>query len=149
MEFELEANKRTAKDVLEYLFSYYGESVKTDIYFKNVSKYLWNILNIEKSSSENHIIPSQENTETCKRVFNTVLLMMCLPLSLEYLSKIKSYKINKEIDYDDSNPKSVLYTTIHNVQDFVERIPEEYFTGIYKTSWRILWRINVSFFGSS
>ena len=122
MEFELEA-----KDILEYLFNYGDGHVETDVYFKNVSKYLWNILNIEKSSSENHIAPSQENTETCKRVFNTVLLMMYLPLSLEYLSKIKSYKINKEIDYDDSNPKSVLYTTIHNVQDFVERIPEEYF----------------------
>ena len=86
MEFELETKKITAKDVLEYLFSYYGESVKTDIYFKNVSKYLRSILNTEMPLSEkNHIAPSPENTEKCKRIFNTVLLMMFLPLSLEYL----------------------------------------------------------------
>ena len=52
MEFELETNEKTAKDVLEYLFSYYGESVKTDFYFKKVSSYLWSILNTEMPLSE-------------------------------------------------------------------------------------------------
>ena len=130
MEFELETNKRTAKDVLGYLFDYgdYGECIWTDFYFKNVSKYLWSILNIELPLLEkNNIAPSPENTEKCKRIFNTVLLMMFLPLSLEYLLKNRSYKIDVDIDYDDSDPKSVLYTAIHNVEDFVERIPEEYF----------------------
>lgn len=130
MEFELETNKRTAKDVLEYLFDYgdYGECIWTDFYFKNVSKYLWSILNIEPPLLEkNNIAPSPENTEKCKRIFNTVLLMMFLPLSLEYLLKNRSYKIDVDIDYDDSDPRSVLYTAIHNVEDFVERIPEEYF----------------------
>ena len=128
MEFELETNEKTAKDVLEYLFSYYGESVKTDIYFKNVSKYLRSILNNEMSLSEKkYVAPSPENTEKCKRIFNTVLLMMYLPLSLKYIPGIKSYKIDIEIDYDDSDPRSVLFTAIHNVKDFVERIPEEYF----------------------
>lgn len=137
MEFELETNKRTAKDVLEHLFTddsnchdmyFYGEAIRTDIYFKKVNSYLWSILNIEMPLSENkHIAPSPENTETCKRIFNTVLLMMYLPLSLKYIPAIKSFKIDKEIDYNDSDPKSVLYTAIHNVEDFVERIPEEYF----------------------
>ena len=130
MEFELETNKRTAKDVLEYLFDYgdYGECIWTDFYFKNVSKYLWSILNIELPLLEkNNIAPSPENTEKCKRIFNTVLLMMFLPLNLEYLLKNRSYKIDVDIDYDDSDPRSVLYTAIHNVEDFVERIPEEYF----------------------
>ena len=130
MEFELETNKRTAKDVLECLFDYgdYGECIQTDFYFKNVSKYLWSILNIELPLSEkNNIAPSPENTEKCKRIFNTVLLMMFLPLSFEYLPKNRSYKIDVDIDYDDSDPRSVLYTAIHNVEDFVERIPEEYF----------------------
>ena len=130
MEFELETNKRTAKDVLGYLFDYgdYGECIWTDFYFKNVSKYLWSILNIELPLLEkNNIAPSPENTEKCKRIFNTVLLMMHLPLSLEYLLKNRSYKIDVDIDHDDSDPRSVLYTAIHNVEDFVERIPEEYF----------------------
>ena len=131
MEFELETNKRTAKDVLEYLFDYgnYGECIQTDFYFKNVSKYLWSILNIKLPLLEkNNIAPSPENTRKCKRIFNTVLLMMYLPLSLEYLPKNRSYKIDVDIDYDDTNPRSVLYTAIHNVEDFVKRIPEEYFT---------------------
>lgn len=101
MEFELETNEKTAKDVLEYLFSYYGESVKTDFYFKKVSIYLWSILNTEMPLSEKkYVAPSPENTEKCKRIFNTVLLMMYLPLSLKYIPDIKSYKINIEIDYE-------------------------------------------------
>ena len=136
MEFELETNEKTAKDVLEYLFSYYGESVKTDFYFKKVSSYLWSILNTEIPLSEKkYVAPSPENTEKCKRIFNTVLLMMYLPLSLKYIPDIKSYKINIEIDYDDSDPRSVLYTAIRNVEDFVERIPEEYFTSPASTKY--------------
>ena len=136
MEFELETNEKTAKDVLEYLFSYYGESVKTDFYFKKVSSYLWSILNTEMPLSEKkYVAPSPENTEKCKRIFNTVLLMMYLPLSLKYIPDIKSYKINIEIDYDDSDPRSVLYTAIRNVEDFVERIPEEYFTSPASTKY--------------
>lgn len=136
MEFELETNEKTAKDVLEYLFSYYGESVKTDFYFKKVSIYLWSILNTEMPLSEKkYVAPSPENTEKCKRIFNTVLLMMYLPLSLKYIPDIKSYKINIEIDYDDSDPRSVLYTAIRNVEDFVERIPEEYFTSPASTKY--------------
>lgn len=136
MEFELETNEKTAKDVLEYLFSYYGESVKTDFYFKKVSSYLWNILNTEMPLSEKkYVAPSPENTERCKRIFNTVLLMMYLPLSLKYIPDIKSYKINIEIDYDDSDPRSVLFTAIRNVEDFVERIPEEYFTSPASTKY--------------
>ena len=136
MEFELETNEKTAKDVLEYLFSYYGESVKTDFYFKKVSSYLWSILNTEMPLSEKkYVAPSPENTEKCKRIFNTVLLMMYLPLSLKYIQDIKSYKINIEIDYDDSDPRSVLYTAIRNVEDFVERIPEEYFTSPASTKY--------------
>lgn len=136
MEFELETRKITAKDVLECLFSYYGESVKTDVYFRTVSKYLWSILNTEMPLSEkNHIAPSLENTEKCKRIFNTVLLMMFLPLSLKYDPKNRSYKIDVDIDYDDTNPRSVLYTAIHNVEDFVERIPEEYFTSPASTKY--------------
>ena len=126
MEFELETNKITAKDVLDYLFA--SESIKTDDYFKRVSSYLWSILKIEMPLSEKkHVAPSLKNIETCKRIFNTVLLMMHLPLSLKYIPDIKSFKIDKEIDFNDSDPKSVLYTAIHNVEDFVERIPEEYF----------------------
>ena len=136
MEFELETNEKTAKDVLEYLFSYYGESVKTDFYFKKVSSYLWSILNTEIPLSEKkYVAPSPENTEKCKRIFNTVLLMMYLPLSLKYIPDIESYKINIEIDYDDSDPRSVLYTAIRNVEDFVERIPEEYFTSPASTKY--------------
>ena len=132
MEFELETNKRTAKDVLDYLFAgnkdeyFYGDAIRTDVYFKKVNSYLWSILNIEMSLSEKkHVAPSPDNTETCKRIFNTVLLMMYLPLSFKYIPVIKSFKIDIEIDYNDSDPKSVLYTAIRNVEDFVERIPEE------------------------
>ena len=142
MEFELETNEKTAKDVLDYLFAgvgdnyFYGESIRTDVYFKKVSSYLWNILNTEMPLSEKkYVAPSPENTEKCKRIFNTVLLMMYLPLSLKYLPFFKSFKIDKEIDYNDSDHKSVLYTAIRNVEDFVERIPEEYFTSPASTKY--------------
>jgi hypothetical protein len=86
---------------------------------------LWSVLNAEKRAIS--YLESLEKIESCKRIFNTVLLMMYLPLSLKYLPRIKSYKINEDIDYDDTDPRSVLYTAIHNVEDFIERIPEEYF----------------------
>lgn len=126
MEFELNLTKCTAKDVLEYLFDG-GEYITVDFYFENVKNYITNVLNAEKLSSEKCIAPSLENTLTCKRVFNTVLLMMYLPLSLKYHLKIRSYKIDEEIDYEYDNPRSVLYTSIIEVKDFIERIPEEYF----------------------
>ena len=142
MEFELETNEKTAKDVLDYLFAgvddnyFYGESIRTDVYFKKVSSYLWNILNAEMPLSEKkYVAPSPENTEKCKRIFNTVLLMMYLPLSFKYIPVIKSFKIDIEIDFNDSDPKSVLYTAIRNVEDFVERIPEEYFTSPASTKY--------------
>ena len=142
MELEFETNEKTAKDVLDYLFAdnkdeyFYGEAISTDTYFKKVSSYLWSILNTEIPLSEKkYVAPSPENTEKCKRIFNTVLLMMYLPSSLKYNPIIKSFQIDKEIDYNDSDHKSVLYTAIRNVEDFVERIPEEYFTSPASTKY--------------
>jgi hypothetical protein len=117
---------RESEHVLKYLFDF-KDSVTVDLYFERVRIYLSNVLYNEKNLSEKHIAPSLENKEVCKQIFSTVLIMMYLPLSLDYLEKTKSYKINEEIDYDYTNPKSVLYTVIINVKDFMKRIPEEYF----------------------
>lgn len=124
MEFELDSNKCTSKDVLEYLFDC-GEYVSTDYYFAMVRNYLCDVF----------VAPSLDDTETCKRVFNTVLLMMQLPLCLNYFPKSRSYKIDEDIDYDDTDSRSVLHTAILNVKDFVERIPEEYFTSPASTKY--------------
>lgn len=124
LKFELNETKFAAKDVLEYLFDA-GEYLTVDAYFEKVKNYLQSILESAKLSPENLIVPYLKNKETCKRIFNTVLLMMHLPLSLE--CKLCTYKINAEIDFSDSDPRSVLYTAIHDVEDFIERIPEEYF----------------------
>ena len=126
MEFDLNLINSEAEHVLKYLFDF-KDSVTVDLYFERVRSYLCNVLYIEKNLSEKHIAPSLENKEVCKQIFSAVLIMMYLPLSLDYLPKTKSYKINEEIDYDDTNPKSVLYTVTINVKDFMKRIPEEYF----------------------
>lgn len=124
--FDLKFINRNSEYVLKYLFDF-KDTVTVDLYFERVRNYLSNVLYNEKNLSEKHIAPSLENKEVCKQIFSTVLIMMYLPLSLDYLPKTKSYTINEEIDYDDTNPKSVLYTVGINVKDFMERIPEEYF----------------------
>lgn len=124
--FDLKFINHNSEYVLKYLFDF-KDSVTVDLYFERVRIYLSNVLYNEKNLSEKHIAPSLENKEVCKQIFSTVLIMMYLPLSLDYLPKTKSYKINEEIDYDDTNPKSVLYTVAINVKDFMSRIPEEYF----------------------
>ena len=124
--FDLNLINRESEHVLKYLFDF-KDTVTVDLYFERVRIYLSNVLYNEKNLSEKHIAPSLENKEVCKQIFSTVLIMMYLPLSLDYLPKTKSYKINEEIDCDDTNPKSVLYTVNINVKDFMKRIPEEYF----------------------
>ena len=87
MEFELETNKRTAKDVLEYLFDYgdYGECIWTDFYFKNVSKYLWSILNIELPLLEknNIVLSARQNKANPPTVYFSANICNAIPILIE------------------------------------------------------------------
>ena len=136
IEFELDSIKHSPEDVLKYLFNE-GENVTADfvndiVYFERVNGFISNVLRLSSVLRQVKTLSSTEtltleNEARRKRIFNTIVLMMHLPLSLKYSSEISSYKIDESIDYDSKNPQSVLYTAILNVESFIERIPPSFF----------------------
>ena len=136
IEFELDSIKHSPEDVLKYLFNE-GENVTADfvndiVYFKRVNDFISNVLRLSSVLRQVKTLSSTEtltleNEARRKRIFNTIVLMMHLPLSLKYSSEISSYKIDESIDYDSKNPQSVLYTAVLNVESFIARIPPSFF----------------------
>lgn len=125
MEFEIESTKHSPEDVLRYLFDK-GERVTTEFYFEQVKSYIKGELDYIKKLPFAEML-TQENHDRRKRVFNTIVLMLQLPLSLDYNKNSRSYKIDENLDYDVEDVRSLLHTAIHNTKDTVSRIPEDYY----------------------